>query len=87
MKTATIWGAYYLLRENQIGSLTKGSFADYLVLDRDYLTIPEDDIPNTRILMSVVGDKVIHLVPSLARELGQKAAGAAVELGGVESKW
>ncbi len=87
LKTATIWGAYYLLKENQIGSLTKGSFADYLVLDRDYLTIPEDDIPNTRILMTSVGGKVVHLVPSMAKELGRKTAGAAVLLGGVEGKW
>jgi predicted amidohydrolase YtcJ len=87
LKTATIWGAYYLLKEKQLGSLEKGSFADFLVLDRDYLTIPQDDIPNIRILMTAVGGKVVHLVPSLAKELGKRPAGAAVELGGVEGKW
>ena len=87
LKTATIWGAYYVLKENVLGSLEPGKLADFLVLDRDYLTIPEDQIDKIRILMTVVGDKVVHLTPSLAKELGMQAKGAAVELGGVEGKW
>ncbi len=37
LKTATIWGAYYVLKENLLGSLEAGKFADFLVLDKDYL--------------------------------------------------
>ena len=87
LKTATIWPAHYVLRENLLGSLERGKFADLLVLDRDYLTIPEDDIPNIRILMTMVGDRIEHLVPSLARELGKEPTGAAVELGGPEANY
>jgi predicted amidohydrolase YtcJ len=87
LKTATIWGAFYVLKENQLGSLQPGRFADFLVLDRDYLTIPEDQIPSIRILMTALGGKIVHLVPSLAKELGKPPRGASVELGGPAARW
>ena len=87
LKIATYYGAYYVLRENVLGSLEPGKWADLLVLDRDYLTIPEDDIRNIRVLMTMVGGKVVHLVPSLAREVGMEPAGAQVELGGPAAQW
>ena len=81
LKIATIWGAYYLLRENVIGSIEPGKWADFVVLDRDYLAIPVEDIANIRVLMTAVGGKVVHLAPSLAREAGMTPSGAMVELG------
>jgi predicted amidohydrolase YtcJ len=87
LKVGTIFGAYYVLKEDVLGSLEPGKFADYLVLDRDYLTIPEEDIQNIRILMTSVGDKIVHLVPSLGRELGMDPLGAAVELGGPQAQY
>ena len=87
LKTATIWPAYYVLKEDLLGSLERGKFADFLVLDRDYLTIDEEQIPEIRILMTLVGGEVEHLVPSLARELGMQPKGAAVELGGAPSRY
>ncbi|OFV94065.1 MAG: hypothetical protein A3F68_05480 [Acidobacteria bacterium RIFCSPLOWO2_12_FULL_54_10] len=87
LKTATIWGAYYLMREDRLGSLKPGKLADFIVLDRDYLTVPESDIEKLRVLMTVGGGKTTHLVPSLARELGTAPAGAQVELGGPASRY
>ena len=87
LKSATLWGAYYAMREDQLGSLEPGKWADLVVLDKDYMTVPEDDILNLRVLMTMVGGKVVHLVPSLARELGMQAAGAQVELGGPAAQW
>ncbi len=87
LKTATIWPAHYMLKEKVLGSLEAGKFADLLVLDKDYLAIPEEEIPRIRILMTLVGGKVAHLVPSLARELGMQPAGAAVELGGAAARY
>ena len=54
---------------------------------RDYLTIPGDDIQNIRVLMTMVGGKVVHLVPSLASEWSMQPTGAQVELGGAAAQW
>ena len=87
LKISTIWGAYYLFKEAQLGSLEPGKWADFMVIDRDYLTIPEEDIGNVRVLMTMVAGKTIHLVPSLAREFGMQPAGAQVTQGGPAAEW
>jgi len=75
LKAITTWGGYYLLKEDELGSLEKGKFADFIVLDRDYLTVPEVDIPNLRVLMTVVGGKPTHLTPSFGNEIGMTPVG------------
>ena len=75
LKALTRWGAYYVLREKVLGSLEAGKFADFIVLDRDFLTIPETDIPNVKVLMTAVGGKIVHLMPALARETGLSPVG------------
>lgn len=87
LKTATTWGSYYLAKEDVLGSLEVNKWADFIVLDRDYLTIPEDEIENLRVLMTVVGGKIVHLVPSLGRETGMEPTGAQVELQGAAAGW
>lgn len=87
LKTITTWGAYYLMKEDVLGSLEPGKAADFIVLDRDYLSVPERDIENIRVLMTVVGGRIVHLVPSLARELGVAATGAQIQLDGDAATW
>ena len=81
LKAGTIWGAYYLKKEDDLGSLEPGKFGDFIVIDKDFLTIGDEQINDVNVLMSVVGGKVEHLVPSLARELGLEPTGIQVELG------
>ena len=87
LKSAITFAAYGVKKENVIGSLEPGKFADIVVLDKDYLTIPVDDIPKLRVLMTMVSGKTIHMVPSLAREWGLQPTGAQVELGGPAAQW
>ncbi len=76
LKALTRWGAYYLLRENSMGTLEPGKVADFIVLDKDILTVPEDQIPSIRVLMTAVGGKVVHLTPAYSGEIGLPAVGA-----------
>ncbi|NNC78084.1 MAG: amidohydrolase family protein [Woeseiaceae bacterium] len=75
LKALTIWGAYYVLREDRLGSLEPGKLADFIVLDRDVLSIPRDDIPNVKVLMTVIGGETVHLLPSIASEQGAAPVG------------
>ena len=76
LKGLTSWGAYYLLKENKLGSLERGKLADFVVLDKDILSIPTDDLPQVKVLMTVLGGKTVHLMPGLADELNTNAVGA-----------
>jgi predicted amidohydrolase YtcJ len=52
--------AYFLFQEDNIGSLAPGKYADLLVLDRDYLTVPNDDIKEIKPLLTMVGGKTVY---------------------------
>jgi predicted amidohydrolase YtcJ len=75
LKALTVWASWYMLREKMMGTLEPGKWADYIILDRDFFTIPEADIPNIKVLMTSVGGKVVHLTPEYAREVGLPAVG------------
>jgi hypothetical protein len=51
--------AYFFFRENDLGSIAPGKLADLAVLDRDYLTIPADEIKNINVVMTMVGGRVV----------------------------
>ncbi len=75
LKAWTRWGAYYMLRENLLGTLEPGKFADFIVIDKDLLTIPDDQIPTVRVLMTAVGGKIVHLTVPLANQVGMQPIG------------
>ena len=54
--------AYFMFRESDLGSLQPGKYADLLVLDRDYLTVPADQIKDIRPLLTMVGGKIVYEV-------------------------
>ena len=60
LRSYTINGAFAGFEEGIKGSLTVGKLADITVLDRNILTCPEDDIPRTGVLYTIVGGKVLY---------------------------
>ena len=52
--------AIFLFQEGNLGSLARGKYADLLVLDRDYLTVPAEEISAIKSLMTMVGGKIVY---------------------------
>ncbi len=58
LRARTLDAAYAAFEEDIKGSLEMGKFADVTVLSKDILEIPADEIPDTRVLYTIVGGKV-----------------------------
>ena len=56
----TIGGAYAAHMEDRLGTLGAGMLADFTVLGRDILSCPDEEIPHTRIMMTVVNGNVVY---------------------------
>jgi predicted amidohydrolase YtcJ len=52
--------SYFVMRENDLGSIQPGKLADLVVMDRDYLTIPADQIKDIKPVITMVGGKVAY---------------------------
>jgi predicted amidohydrolase YtcJ len=52
--------AYLFFRENDLGSIEPGRYADIVVIDKDYLTIPADQIKDIKPVMTIVGGRVVY---------------------------
>jgi predicted amidohydrolase YtcJ len=52
--------AYFVFQENNLGSLAPGMYADLVVLDRDYLTVPAAQIKDIKPVMTVVGGRIVY---------------------------
>ncbi|MDQ6688893.1 MAG: amidohydrolase [Gemmatimonadota bacterium] len=60
LQSMTIWPAYAGFQEAMLGSLTPGKYADFVVLDRDIMRIPETEILGTRVTSTWIGGKRVY---------------------------
>lgn len=60
LKGMTLDAAYASFAENTLGSLTPGKKADFVVLDRDIMTVPLSDILETKVRATVIDGEVLY---------------------------
>jgi hypothetical protein len=58
LRSYTISNAYAAFQESSIGSIKVGKYADAVVLSKDILAIPEDEIPSAEVVYTIVGGKI-----------------------------
>ena len=63
LKSYTWNGAYAGFEESSRGSLKPGKYADVVVLSKDILKIPEDEIPSAQVVYTIVGGKIRYQRP------------------------
>jgi predicted amidohydrolase YtcJ len=60
LKGYTAGGAYHVRREDELGTLKEGNFADIIIMDRDLFTVPESEIIKGSIDMTIFDGKVVY---------------------------
>lgn len=60
LRAHTSTNAYLLFREEHLGSLEKGKRADFAVLNKNYMTVPEEDIQDLYSIMTILNGKVVY---------------------------
>ena len=59
LRGMTIWAAKGSFEEKEKGSLEVGKYADFVVLNRDLMTIPEDQILATRVFKTFINGELV----------------------------
>lgn len=67
LATMTVNNAYAAFEEDLKGSLTPGKLADFVVLDRDILEVPDEELAQARVDCTVLGGRVVY------RRVGERA--------------
>ncbi|HWP81031.1 MAG TPA: amidohydrolase [Bacteroidota bacterium] len=60
LKSYTLDCAYAAFEETIKGSITPGKLADMVVLSKNIMTVPEDEIPTAEVLYTIVGGKIVY---------------------------
>ncbi|MBP3384708.1 MAG: amidohydrolase family protein, partial [Firmicutes bacterium] len=60
LRCYTYGSAYGVMREDEIGSLSAGKFADLVVLDKDIFMIPEEELLERKVIMTIMDGNIIY---------------------------
>jgi hypothetical protein len=60
IRAFTRGNAWYLGRENDLGSLEEGKLADLVVLDKDYFTVSDAETRTIKPIFTVIGGEIVH---------------------------
>ncbi|NVK55500.1 MAG: amidohydrolase [Alteromonadaceae bacterium] len=68
LKMMTIWPAYGAFQETLRGSVEVRKYADFSIFDKDWLTVPEQEILTSQNIMTIVGGKITYQKPREAAD-------------------
>jgi predicted amidohydrolase YtcJ len=60
IKGMTIWAAKGGFLEKEVGSIEVGKKADFIILDKDLMKVPETEILNTKVVTTFLGGKRVY---------------------------
>ena len=60
LRAITMNSSYELHQDADLGSLERGKLADLIVLDRNVLQVPVDQIAETKVMQTVVGGRIVY---------------------------
>jgi predicted amidohydrolase YtcJ len=75
IKMATTYAASYVMREDFIGSIEPGKLADLVVWNKDYFTVPQEELGGVYPVMTILGGKTLVLRNEYAQVLGTQPIG------------
>ena len=55
LRSMTIWAAKSTLEDDVKGSIEAGKYADFVVTDKDFMNLPEKEVPSTKIEATYLG--------------------------------
>ena len=70
LRAITMNAAHQLRMEKQVGSIEIGKFADLIVLDKNFMTVPVEELARNRVLLTMVGGKVVMAIDAFSGALG-----------------
>lgn len=59
LRGMTVWAAKADFEENKKGSIEPGKFADFVVLDKDIMTVNPEEIPSTKTIKTYIAGKLL----------------------------
>ena len=65
MLMMTRWAAYPIWKENALGSIEPGKFADIVILNGDYMALPVEELDQLTSVLTMIGGKVSYEAPEL----------------------
>ena len=68
LKSYTLNAAFGAFEEDVKGSLEVGKYADFAIFDEDFMAIPEDQILQTKVIMTIVNGEVVYSDGTLKAE-------------------
>ncbi len=80
LKAYTSWAAEYALKPEKLGTIENGKLADLVVLDRDYMPVPADDISELRPEITIFDGKIIFVNKDYAAANNLRPDGALVSV-------